>query len=329
MIFIHHFGFQSYVANSFGDLAVCLFFTLSGFVLCAAHERKWRQESTLPSVGRFMIHRFARIYPLYLLGMLVMFVLQRFHIPPPIIAADILMLQSWVPKAVYFFSGNAPTWFVSALMPMYLLFIPLMLTSLKHPRRFGVICAVYFAVYLSVVCMVPENMVKGIVYINPLMQLSAFLLGMLLWKVYGKVQVRHPSWLMALAWLFMIAAVALYTYLPERFSFGCWWWIPVSLLILTTAMADRDSNIIMRFMKCRPMMLLAEYSFAFYIIHYPCLRLLHIFYAKTGLSLSLGLQFATALVLVTILAAAADRWIGVPAARFIKSRFQIKNIQRR
>ncbi|MGO8013281.1 acyltransferase, partial [Rhizobium ruizarguesonis] len=51
-------------------LAVDLFFCLRGFVIGHAYEKKLIQESSI-SANDFAIKRLIRLYPLYLLGLLI------------------------------------------------------------------------------------------------------------------------------------------------------------------------------------------------------------------------------------------------------------------
>src|SRR4051812_23930437 len=72
IVFIRHSGPQfglSAVEYSASHMAVDLFFVLSGFVLANAYESKL-VDGTL-GVSRFMLLRYIRLFPLYLLAMVL------------------------------------------------------------------------------------------------------------------------------------------------------------------------------------------------------------------------------------------------------------------
>ena len=103
-----------------GYVAVGFFFVLSGFVLSYSHSLATRFSSS--QLVSYAVARFARIYPTYCFGLLLI---------APFIAVDLLgrwsaatatkevakailnwtLLQSWVPRAA--FSWNAPGWSLS------------------------------------------------------------------------------------------------------------------------------------------------------------------------------------------------------------------------
>lgn len=152
-IVIHHLGFKNSIVASMGDCAVSIFMMLSGFVLTAAfYDRAKRKQ--LPSFRSFIIKRLVKIYPLYFVGMLFMMGLDKFHISPKIAAADFLMLQSWVPDNNWFFSANAPLWFVSDLMLCYCLFLPVLKVLVGNRQFFKYSVArfiplIYIYIYIN------------------------------------------------------------------------------------------------------------------------------------------------------------------------------------
>ena len=118
-----------------GHLGVPFFFVLSGFILAYTYEGK---IGTALQWRRFAMARFARVYPVYLLALLLML---------PAIIPDaswrslpqFLMLQYWVPRQSLniFDNQNTPAWSLSVELAFYLLF-PLLMLLLARLGRTGV-----------------------------------------------------------------------------------------------------------------------------------------------------------------------------------------------
>ncbi len=87
-----------------GYVAVSAFFALSGFVL--TYNYKLGARWTGREMEGFFIARFARIYPMYLLGLLLLipYALMDVHYHPwsaksyaETLAANVALIQSWIP----------------------------------------------------------------------------------------------------------------------------------------------------------------------------------------------------------------------------------------
>lgn len=113
-----------------GWLAVDLFFALSGYVFFWLYAETVRTRSV--GVGNFALLRFSRLYPLHLLTLLVVAVLQgifrhvtgHFFIYSANDARSFLfnlgLMQGWRPDAVQSFNG--PAWSISVEALLYVLF---------------------------------------------------------------------------------------------------------------------------------------------------------------------------------------------------------------
>jgi len=123
----HHISRTWSTFMGHGYVAVSLFFVLSGFVLTYNYADRW---SEIP-FQRFLLARFARIYPVYILALLLQF---RFYLPAATIhsaLAVIFMVQSWtVMPSELPASWNYPAWTLSIEWFFYLCF-PLLIHSLK------------------------------------------------------------------------------------------------------------------------------------------------------------------------------------------------------
>lgn len=186
LIYFHHVE----VFPAGGDSGVCFFTVLSGFVLCDGYQNRFRQRSI--SYGSFLKRRLARIYPLHLLCFIGAFLLtyQMAHNPVTWLV-NLLLLQSWSPDPQVHFSANAVSWFLSMILFCYLLF-PFIIRFFDRSRRnFYVASSILFSVYFVAIQFVPSGMFNNIIYINPLMRLPDFILGIILWQIIGD-RIPHP-----------------------------------------------------------------------------------------------------------------------------------------
>ena len=129
---------------SSGYVGVNLFFVLSGFVLAYAYVEDGKMTT---SAGRFWRARFARIYPMHLIGVLLalpLFVLGSLanHVQGVAIAKEgakelalsALLVQAWVPAHVL--DLNGPSWSLSVEAFFYALF-PLLVRLFGRLRAPG------------------------------------------------------------------------------------------------------------------------------------------------------------------------------------------------
>ncbi len=89
-----------------GELGVALFFTLSGFILFYTYQGNLQTSRDL---YKFFVARFARLYPVYLLAIVISAVLQG-RLPRGQELLIFPLLQSWVPAISKF----GYTWIIQA-----------------------------------------------------------------------------------------------------------------------------------------------------------------------------------------------------------------------
>ena len=199
-----------------GYASVSLFFVLSGFILVHAHRREPLLERD--ERVRFWIARFARLYPVYLLGILAMvpFMIwlvasgqKSLAVALGALPLNLLLVQSWLPPAAL--SWNGPGWSLSVEVLFYLLF-PLLLPFLRK-RSLAVLAGLAaaawllgLAVPLAYTLLAPDGLAARdwshaffsqapllvSLKVFPLLRLHEFLLG----AVVGLLFVRHGG-----AWL--------------------------------------------------------------------------------------------------------------------------------
>ena len=197
-----------------GYLAVGTFFVLSGFVLARSYgPTVWNRRSLL----RYGVGRFARVYPAYLLSLLIVAPMIANYLSKPgppaaaekasTVASYVFVLQGWAPKPPVFW--NTPAWSLSCEFFFYLCF-PLFALFLRKRSGLTTIAALLAALALPSVFArlgVPD-------YWKPITDLADFLLGIGAAGVYDRLSHRltpiaRRGWLLyvpaALCSLAMIA----------------------------------------------------------------------------------------------------------------------------
>lgn len=272
LIFYHHYGFKSPVFESFGDFGVVFFMILSGFVICYSTEQKYKKTYNVQSIHCFMQNRLIKIYPLYLLCWITSILIIPYTGSRLGKLLGIFALQSWWPEQEIFFSGNAVSWFICDLLFCYLLFIPTFRLMHRKPQLFNILTCIYFVLYYTIVLSIPDELVLGIVYINPLMQFANFLLGIMLCRwINPSAQSKNlkHGWIYQVAVIVLIAiCMSFYPMIPKQFAYGAYWWLPVILCITIFTKTDFVSGGLNNLTHSSVAQLMGNLSFTFYMIHY-------------------------------------------------------------
>lgn len=110
-----------------GWVSVALFFILSGFILSYTYSHNMARRG---SRARFWVARFARIYPVYLLSLLLDLPFTDASLHNKL--AVLTMVQSWNPlRPMWSGAWNLPTWTLSCEAFFYLTF-PLLLPAMQR-----------------------------------------------------------------------------------------------------------------------------------------------------------------------------------------------------
>jgi len=261
----------------YGHFGVTFFFVLSGFVLT------WSWQKSTP-VRAFYWRRFARIYPLHLLTLLIAIpVFYRVVAPPDqtwikpldwgILFLSVLVIQGWSNNPTILFSGNPAAWTLTVEAFFYALH-PLIVRAMQPVRRNGALvlggAAVLVAVLMKFAALNwPDGALSDLR--EPVSHLPEFVLGMAIaWAFRHGWRLRMPlalSVVLLMLWLLgsslaaradaALAWVPAFT--PEAIGVLC------ALVIATAATRDIEGK--RGLTTWRPVVVLGEWSFAFYLIH--------------------------------------------------------------
>lgn len=328
-----------------GYFGVTLFFVLSGFVLTLNYLDAF-SRAPINALGRFAVARFARIYPVYLLVLL--YVWLRAGASGPIVS-HALLLQAWSADAREAFALNGPGWSLSVEAFLYACF-PLLILLLRRVgvftsgRRMAVavaivsIAMVAIAVYFEVtgrnVAGAGPDSAHRWLYRSPLSRLGDFTLGILaagFWLRYSariRARRRSGSVLAVGSITAMLAFMAMPGNIDSTYSWDVLYALPGLLLILGLALAPESG--VGRVLGSPAMVLLGESSYCLYLLQVP-VGGLRVADGALGLpgqialhALFIGLLVALSVGLHLLVERPLQRWIRSAHARWKQRRAQAR-----
>lgn len=318
-----------------GQLSVTLFFILSGFILVYTYARADQPDTLSVSRATFWRARFARIYPVYALGLLLdaPFFLGAWsngglHLSGPVtLALAPVLAQAWVPPSACVW--NCPGWSISAEAFFYLLFPALLPLALTLSRRvaWARLAFLWLLSLLPVVAVMLLNpaLPRGVqaldlLYYGPLFRVPEFLLGMALAQRFltappGLREARTARWisLVVIAALVLAGPDVMNNNLRNVLSipaFGALIW----------GLAPGQGKVAVTL--ARPVAVyLGEISYGLYILHAPLLNLMVTLGAQTwAQGQPVLVTLGAVLVGVILLAALTYRFLERPAQAALRRR---------
>jgi peptidoglycan/LPS O-acetylase OafA/YrhL len=249
-----------------GYRAVPTFFVLSGFVLARTYaSTRWNPRN----VWKYLVGRFARVYPVYLLSLLIVlpFIVKAKDQPKGwLVAMHLTLLQGWF--AGHYTAGwNTPAWSLSCEMFFYLMF-PLLIVPMRDWGWVRITGAALLACMLT-----PTMSFLGISdNLKPLFHLPDFIMGIAVARAFEllteKRKVPKGKWLYGLGFLGSAAIMGYAQYLPKSID-GTVLLRPMNAMLLLGL--GLGGGWIARCLSTRPIVFLGKSSYAMYILHIPIL----------------------------------------------------------
>lgn len=288
-----------------GYVGVSFFFLLSGFILGANYYQRMLDRQV--SKRDFWWARFSRIYPVYLLSILIF--LPRFLLPVasdpfpeqaiyahahPIqtVSVSLFLLQTFATPAGSFL--NSPTWSISTEVFFYL-FLPFLIPAISKIRSnwlfqsiVGLFLLAGVGPYLYHGHIFSEGLSRLGVdynrdldnYLNQLVRMSfltrlpEFLIGVLGYRLYREVlEKHHQKWIYivgipaSIPFLFVMLFESESRVLDTVLYSGQFTCIPFFLMILLGLIGEDAKPL--AFLKTPIWVLLGEASFSLYLFHIP------------------------------------------------------------
>jgi len=305
-----------------GYLAVQTFFVLSGFVLTRTYAPTVWNRRTL---GRFATARFARVYPVYFLSLIVVspFIIEMLLQPvwtpgqrAGLVTTYLLMLQGWMGSLKV--GWNTPAWSLSCEFVFYLCF-PLLFTVLRNARWKAI------SVALTVAVVTPTFLDHaGVPWSwKPFYYLPDFLAGIAAARVFSLVE-HSRAWRKRGYWL----------YIPALVLGG---WLIVHPHTVDGSMADLSSFLrplnvallvgfaigggwLARLLSTGAADLLGKASYSMYILHIPILWWTGRYLVHGKWHPSRPVAGVVYLTLVVVASALVYSWLEAPASVWIRAR---------
>ncbi len=288
-VFFHHLcwlnGFSNKYYHSFYYLVldefylgVSFFFILSGFILTYVYGEKIQQNNF--SLKHYFISRFAKIYPVYILTLLLAIplttniMIENFSTWLVMLINHLSLTQSFVPVKSYYFSFNLVSWAVSNEMFFYLLFPFLAVKFIKSD--FKILCLFFTLGTLFLVALMylfrDSDLQHALFYINPITRLFDFVLGILLCFCIKKKNsiISNNGLVFEIgAVLLFVLFFALHTKIPRILRFSVYYWIPLSVVIV---IFFYEAGQLSKWLSNKAFLLFGKISYSFYLIHYLVLK---------------------------------------------------------
>ncbi len=273
-----------------GYLWVEFFFCLSGFILIYVYGAQARQLFQLKHYLRFIVTRVARLYPLYLAALLLLLALvlitraiapmtgivsifdQPYH---PIVSvttffANLFMVQNW--HLFPYLSWNAPAWFVSVILLVYLAFPLFAYLSRATLRRGLLILALGMAALAALTQFYGLGL--DITYQNGIWRgFAGFTCGVGLAVIFRNLRKLQADYTLNVIQLGVLALLfcALYYGGPARTPNDM---VVVAFEMVLIFVLAFDRGIVARIFQTKPFILLGEWSYGIYLLQFPMIQLL-------------------------------------------------------
>ncbi|WP_330745019.1 acyltransferase family protein [Chryseobacterium sp. CP-77] len=261
-----------YISNVFlkANVGVSYFFILSGFIMVVAYHKKERID-----YFDYYKNRFARIYPLYVLGLLLYLVTRYSNFSFYKVFLYLFGLQSWIPGEAMIL--NFPGWSISVEFLFYLIF-PVLYNYfyVKGNKSIWVITVmlwiitqIFSGLYVeSSYYEGPHTQSHELLYYFPLMHINEFLAG----NLAGVFFVNHhqrKNYDVPVMIIFILIILSL-IFIPLFFHNG----LMAILFIPFIVLISKNNGLITRLFSLKQLEYLGEASYAVYITHIPVLYIL-------------------------------------------------------
>ena len=306
---VGHIGLNS-VTERFGlhvrfELAVTIFFVLSGFVLARAYYFRKR------SFWRLFCGRVARLYPLHLLTLVYCIALAAVRyepLDPTLMLQNALLVQN-IGLQPHHWAFNFPSWSISVEMLVSLLFYFVLLRRLPLLAPILLVAGMAgTALTTSTTLNAAENYFH-VMNVGVLAGLSGFCVGAAAYLT----TLNPPAFVVRLRWStpLMIVSVAMFLVIPiTSWLTGSIFAFCVVSAITLTAINDKAT-----FLSSRPFVYLGAISYSIYLLHIPVLLTAqHLFSDEQTRGLVPKLSILAA---VLVASAACHRFFELPMQRLL------------
>ena len=239
IVLFHIAALLPFPCSGFGVIGVSIFVQASGFCV-ACNALRGKKENISPI--NYTLMKLKRFYPYHIVCFLLVAALRIYmHMPIDIRAAivNLLLLQSWVPDATYYFSYNGVSWYLSVLVLFWLAtpFLKQLVQSYGKKKKVWFFSYGGAFVALAVINIFAAKTVlaKWILYIFPLTRLIEYAMGVCAGALYAQAQKKIPLFI-RIIWICLYAVTVLaYRFLPMNYTYCFLYIVPTTCLLLAAA----------------------------------------------------------------------------------------------
>jgi peptidoglycan/LPS O-acetylase OafA/YrhL len=265
----------------YGYLGVNFFFMLSGFVLSYTYAGLIADQRF--SIKEFLIKRIIRIVPLHYVTLLIAIPLvvqsilgdggfsahHTFQFLVKLMA-HLTLTQSFIPAIPYYFSFNYPSWSISAEMFFYLVF-PF---AIALVFRKGLLRSYVYYLLLLITAFLLMTVIRSfydlhwLFYINPMVRILDFFMGIFLFFFYRIVTHNHyitsikATILQALSLLLMLVFFMGIQKVYQVYAYSLYFYVPMAMIIFSFA---NQEGWLSKLLSLKWLVFLGEASYSFYL----------------------------------------------------------------
>lgn len=270
-----------------GEWANIFFFILSGFL--AAYTMK---DKKLPRVSEFCKKRIKKVYPLWLMTTSFFFILSmaEFLIRSEIsitnistllfkTVIDIFLIQSWIPGYPYLFDLNGPGWFLSSMLLLWILTIPMLKIIQRMERKqkkaflVGIIIIQIVWDFARMNIGIMGRYATGVWWLYPI---SSYVVGLLFGSEFRSEKVVNKYSYVISSHIFIICGIIICYFVTFNITFIENAVLIIYMMYLIWVLASEKSSLC-KIMSNKLLVFIGGISFEIYMLHIPIDRFLGFF----------------------------------------------------
>ena len=270
---IIYFTHNGYVeeTSQLSWFSVTFFFVVSGFLL-----PMWHDAASVRHIGyrHFVLPRVLRLYVVHWIALAVYIAVVWWFDGRPVITSallpNFLLVHTYMPVRDVFFSYNGVSWFMSCLVLAYMLY-PILV---KMPSRTLLAIVVTIGVFHLVATPLCSVTMKEWFYVNPVLRLSDFILGILTfrWLTTHKEcavstscagMIEALTVLLIVLWLWAVKNVQVLSIYDQVLV----WWLPVVAWVMLLVAFENKGTWLNKILCLKPLLWLGSISLAVFMFH--------------------------------------------------------------
>lgn len=261
-----------------GSMGVAFFFVLGGFAMTIGYNEKVLKVEF--NYKDYILRRLVKFYPLHWLCLILCIPLAYETFSLLTFGLNAALLHSWIPKSSYYFSYNMVSWYLADTMFFAVVFPYIFKKIVKFQKKIKLeIGIVLLLVYTVIVLLLPAIHRHYVLYINPIIRLFDFILGIYAGCYYLRLKEKknikeivccNPKLVNGIV-LLSIAFLVLQSTLMDnntRAIAGLYWPLIIVVVLLSCLLSNRDGGI----MQNKWIVKFGEYSFPFFMLHQVMIR---------------------------------------------------------